>query len=314
MRNERESFAGMAAFVAVVESASFSAAADKLRLTPSGVSKLVSRLEDRLGARLLQRTTRRMQLTQAGAAYFERARRLLEEFEALSRETASQDDTPRGTLRVTAPTVLGHVRVLPVLLSFQRAFPEVKAELALTDRAVDLVEEGVDVAVRMTATPPLSFIARKLDDDVRVLCATPGYLKRRGCPRHPRELADHDGIGFVTGSAVSPWRLRAAAGSEEIESARVKGRLQVNNTLSVREAALTGLGIADLPRYLVEDDLLAGRLLAVLPEFGLIERSIYAVYGPGPFVPARVREFVKYLVAGFAKGKAPRPARAVRQR
>jgi LysR family transcriptional regulator, transcriptional activator for dmlA len=312
MRNDRDSFAGMAAFITAIEEGSFSAAAAKLGLTPSGVSKLVSRLEERLKVRLIQRTTRRMQLTQVGRAYFERALRIRDEFDALEREIESHDDRPRGALRVTAPTVLGHVRVLPLLLSFQEAFPDVKVELLLSDQVFDLVEERIDVAIRMTASLPLSFVAKKLDDDVRVLCASPEYLSRRGHPNHPRDLANHDCIVFVTGSAAAPWRLKIDARSSEVEGVQVRGRFQSNNTLSLRDAAIAGLGIASLSKYLVDDALKAEKLVAVLSGFVPLERAIYALYAPSPFIPAKVRELVKHLAEGFARGKegARRPALA----
>jgi LysR family transcriptional regulator, transcriptional activator for dmlA len=271
------------------------------RVPAAGVSKLVSRLEERLSVRLIQRTTRRMQLTQVGRAYFERARRVLDDLDALEREIESHDETPRGTLCVTAPTLLGHVRVLPLLLSFQEAFPEVKVDLLLSDRVLDFIEEKVDVAIRMTATPPLSFVARKLDDDERVLCASPSYLARRGPPGAPRDLAEHDCILFVVGAAADTWRLKADASSDKVESVHVRGRFQSNNTLSLREAASAGLGIANLPRYLVDDELTSGRLVPVLPGLVPLERSVYALYAPAPFIPARVREFVKHLAAGFKR-------------
>jgi LysR family transcriptional regulator, transcriptional activator for dmlA len=310
MRNERDSLAGMAAFIASVEEGSFSAAATKLGLTPSGVSKLISRLEERLSVRLIQRTTRKMQLTQVGSAYFERARRILDDLDGLEREIESHDETPRGTLCVTAPTLLGHVRVLPLLLSFQEAFPEVKVEFLLSDTVLDLVEDRVDVAVRMTANPPLSFVARKLDHDERVLCASPSYLARRGNLRSSRDLAEHDCLLFVVGAAVDMWRLKEDASSDKVESVHVRGRFRSNNTLSLREAALAGLGIASLPRYLVDGELTSGRLVAVLPGLVPLERAVYALYAPAPFVPARVRELVRHLVEGFARGHdgAPRPA------
>lgn len=321
MKNERSSFSAMAAFIASVEEGSFSAAAVKLGLTPSGVSKLIARLEERLRVRLIQRTTRRMQLTQVGTAYFERARRIFEELDALESEIESRDDTPRGTLRVTAPTLLGHVRVLPLLLSFQEAFPEVKVELLLSDRVLDLVDDSVDVAIRMTASPPLSLVAKKLDDDVRVLCASPAYLARRGHPSRPRDLADHDCIIFVVGGASDTWRLKADAHSDDVEVVSVRGRFQSNNTPSLSEAALAGFGIVNLPRYLVDGDLQSGRLVAVLDGFVPIERCIYALYAPTPFTPARIRAFVKHLAEGFARGttgsgggeqRRPAPARRSR--
>src|SRR5260221_10263064 len=156
---------GMIAFVALVDAGSFSAAADRLGLKPSSVSKLIARLEDYLGVRLVQRTTRTMQLTEVGQSYLASARRILEDIGAIEREIQSKDPRPRGLLRVTAPSVLGHVRVLPAVLAFQRDNPELKVHLDLSDRVVDLVGEGIDVAIRMTSAPPQSFVARKLDDD-----------------------------------------------------------------------------------------------------------------------------------------------------
>jgi LysR family transcriptional regulator, transcriptional activator for dmlA len=300
-RNERDSFTGMAAFVASVEEGSFSAAAEKLGLTPSGVSKLISRLEERLSVRLIQRTTRSMQLTQVGRAYLDRARRILDDFDALDREIERHDETPRGTLCVTAPALLGHVRVLPLLLSFQEAFPEIKIDLMLSDRVLDFIDERVDVAIRMTATPPLSFVARKLDDDERLLCASPSYLARRGHPSAPRDLAEHDCLLFVVNTAEDTWRLKADESSDKVESVHVGGRFQSNNTLSLRDAALAGLGIANLPRYLVDGELTAGRLVVVLPGLVPLDRSMYALYSPSPFLPARVRELVKHLVKGFTR-------------
>ncbi len=306
MHPDRDTFAGMSAFLASVEGGSFSAGAAKLGLTPSGVSKLVARLEERLGARLLQRTTRQMQLTHAGAAYVERARRIFDDLRALESEVGEGEGTPRGLLRVTAPLGLGHVRALPAVVAFRRAFPAVRVDLVLTDRVVDLVEERVDVALRMTSSPPLSFVAKRLAADVRLLCASPDYLARRGRPAHPRELAGHECIVFAPGGAPAPWALTSDGG--EAAPLRVSGALHLNNLLSLRDAALAGLGVADLPAYLVGDELRAGRLETVLDAFVAADRAIYAVYARAAPVPARVREFVKLLAEQFGGAAAARPS------
>jgi len=167
------SLRGMIAFVVLVDAGSFSAGAARLGLKPSSMSKLISRLEDYLGARLVQRTTRTMQLTDVGRSYLTSARRILEDIGSVEREIQNHDPRPKGLLRVTAPSVLGHVRVLPIVLRFQRENPGLRVHLDLSDRIVDLVGEGIDVAIRMTSKPPASFVARKLDDDLRVLCASP---------------------------------------------------------------------------------------------------------------------------------------------
>jgi LysR family transcriptional activator of dmlA len=312
MTIDRDTFAGMGAFLAAVEEGSFSRAATKLGLTPSGVSKLVGRLEERLDVRLFHRTTRQMQLTDIGAFYLDRARRIFDDVRALEIDVEQSTDAPRGTLRVTAPALLGHHRVLPVVIAFQKAFPAVKVDLVLVDDVVDLIEERIDVAVRMTASPPLSYVAKKLGEDTRRLCASRDYLARRGRPARPSDLQKHDCLVFVAHGAPVPWKLRPEVGKPA--SVRVCGPLQTNSVLSLREAALAGLGVADLPSYLVGDDLRAGRLESVLDEFVAPERAVYALYMSGRSMPARAREFVKLLVQRFeddavAEGR-PRPRSA----
>jgi LysR substrate binding domain len=188
------------------------------------------------------------------------------------------------------------------VISFRKAFPEVKVDLLFVDHLVDIVDERIDVAVRMTASPPLSYVAKKLGDDSRRLCASPDYLARRGRPARPSDLQKHDCLVFMTERAPVPWKLRSEAGKPV--SVRVCGPLRANNTLSLREAALAGLGIADLPSYLVADDVRAGRLEAVLGEFVAAERAVYALYAAGPSLPARSREFVKLLVRHFHEDEA----------
>jgi LysR family transcriptional activator of dmlA len=312
MTIDRDTFAGMAAFLAAVEEGSFSRAATKLGLTPSGVSKLVSRLEDKLDVRLFHRSTRQMQMTDIGAFYFERARRIFDDIRALGDELEQSTDAPRGLLRVTAPALLGRHRVLPAVLAFRKAFPAVKVDLLLVDDVVDLIDARIDVAVRMTASPPLSYVAKKLGDDTRRLCASRAYLARRGRPAHAGELEAHDCLVFVTDGAPVPWKLRSEAGKRV--SVRVCGPLQTNSASSLHEAALAGEGIADLPYYLVADDLRAGRLESVLDDFVAPERAVYALYAAGRSLPARSREFVKILVASFgaeaAAEAAPKPRSA----
>jgi DNA-binding transcriptional LysR family regulator len=293
----------MAALVALADAGSFSAAAMRLDLTPSSMSKLISGLEDYLGVRLVQRTTRTMQLTDVGQTYLASARRILEDIGSLEREIQNLDPRPKGLLRVTAPSVLGHVRVLPVILRFQRENPDLRVRLDLSDRVVDLVGEGIDVAIRMTTSPPASFVARKLDDDVRVLCASPAYIERRGKPHAPPDLTSHECLLFTADQPGGAWRFRCAPGNDQMTTQQVSGRLTVGNTLSLREAALAGFGIADLPRYLVEEDLRNGRLISVLSRFIVNERSVFAVYLPSKFTPPKVRLFVDALREGFRRKK-----------
>jgi LysR family transcriptional activator of dmlA len=312
MTVDRDTFAAMATFIAAVEEGSFSGAATKLQLTPSAVSKLVARLEDRMKVRLFHRTTRKITLTTIGSVYYERARRVFEDLDSLETAMNEIDGTPRGLVRVTAPVVLGHVRVLPAVLALRKAFPDVKVDLLLVDRVVDLIDERMDIAVRMTASPPVSYVAKKLGADERALCASPEYLAKRGRPERPQDLKKHECLTFLPGGLDAPaatWGLRSEGGKPI--DVRVCGSLHVNNTLSLREAALAGLGIADLPSYLVGDDLRAGRLELVLAPFVTSARAVYAVYHAGASVPAPVRELLKLLTIQFAEApvKAP-PVRA----
>jgi LysR family transcriptional activator of dmlA len=299
------SLRGTVAFVALVDAGSFSTAADRLGLTPSSVSKLIARLEAHLGVRLVQRTTRTMQLTEAGQTYLENARRILEEIGAVEREIQNADPRPRGLLRVTAPSVLGHVRVLPIVFAFQRKNPDLKVHLDLSDRIMDPIGEGMDVAIRMTSAPPPSYVARKLDDDSRVLCASPSYLEQRGTPRSPGDLASHDCVLFTADNPGTTWQFRKAPKSDDVTSLNVSGRLTVGSILSLRDAALAGVGIADLPRYLVQEDVRKGRLVSVLPRFVVNERSVFALYAPSRFTPQKVQLFVEALVRGFGGNLRP---------
>lgn len=295
--NAPEIVRGMMALVAIADSASFAGAATELRLTASAVSKLVSRMESRLRVRLIHRTTRRVRLTELGLLYCERARRVLEELDTSERELQHVDPDPKGTLRITAPVVLGHARVLPVIMAFQRRFPDVRLLFDATDRVVDLIAERVDIAVRTVAEPPPAMVARKLDDDVRHLCASPAYLAGRGAPRTIAELASHECLPCRVDGAPVPWRFKPAGGSSR--SITVDGRLHLSDATSIREATLAGMGVADLPRYLIARDLEDGRLVRVLESVPRVVRGIYVVYAPSPFTPAKVRLFVEALRDGF---------------
>ncbi len=297
----REAVTGMAVLVAIEDAGSISAAAESLELSASAVSKLVSRLEERLGVRLLQRTTRKIALTEAGARYCERARSVLDAIASIEREAEEVQSEPRGTLRITAPTVLGEVRVMPVVLAFQESFPKVTIHAELTDRCVDLVAEGVDLAVRMVAEPPPGLAAKRLDDDVRLLCASPHYLAERPAPRTPDDLADHDIIVFGAGPSVGVLHLLADEASARPIAVHVRGRLRVNNLHAVHRATLAGRGIADLPRYIAEHDIRAGRLVAVLERHVPIARSIFAIWPPSPYTAPKVLRFVESLQTAFAR-------------
>lgn len=295
----QDSFNAMAAFVAAAELGSFTRAATTIGATPSAVSKLISRLEKRLGARLIQRSTRRMTLTSNGQAYYARARAILDEVRTLESEVASRHETPTGLVRITAPLLYGEVCVAPALLEIQQQLPELRIELDLTDEVTDFFARPLDIAVRITAEPPEFAVARRVGDDHRVLCASPAYLKQRGVPRVPSDLREHDCLVFTGRKDGDTWHLRSRPRSSQIVSVRVGGRLRINNTRSLHHAALDGLGIADLPDYLIGNDLETGRLRSVLEELTMPERSIHVVYVAAPFIPLKISEVARLLVAAL---------------
>jgi DNA-binding transcriptional LysR family regulator len=291
----------MEAFACAVELGSFTAAARKLGLTSSAVSKQIARLEERLGARLLARTTRRLALTEPGRAYHERCTRILADIEELDRSVADGDGAPRGLVRVSAPNVLGRLRVAPALLAFQKKYPEVRVELELSDRLAEVAAGAIDVAVRVTAIPtPGSLTARKLAEETRVLCASPRYLKRRGTPRAPGDLERHDGLTLLA-EGPARWELHGADGRHVV---RIPSTFRCNDSLLLRDAALAGLGVVNLPLYMVERELEAGDLIRALPAYVGAPRSVYALYAHGPHAPVRVRALVEELARAFARRRA----------
>jgi DNA-binding transcriptional LysR family regulator len=293
---ERDVVSGMAVFVAVVEGGSLAAAARSTGLTPSAVSKLVARLERDFGSALLRRTTRRMSVTDAGRTYYERARAILEDLRSVEEQMASHGSTPRGLLRVSAPQLLGQTRVLPILLAFLDKAPAVSLDLDVTDRRVDMVRERVDIAVRITSEPPSGFVARNVGSVRRVLCASPTYLRGRSAPRVPHDLGEHACLALGGPDTSDVWTFGEAA-----ESVRITARVRVNTTLALQEAAKAGLGIADLPRYLVEDDLRARQLIPVLEGFEPLQRGVFVIYSAGSLIPLRAREASKHLVTELRK-------------
>jgi len=266
--------------VAIADGGSFTAAAARLGLTPSAISKGVTRVEARLGVRLLQRTTRRVALTDAGEAYVARGRQLLDDLEGLERELSSRDKTIRGTLRVSAPTIYGSVKVAPLLVELARKHPALAVELKCEDRLVDMVVERIDVAVRIASALPAEFVARPLTDDRRGLYASPAYLRRARTPSTLDDLTSHALIAY-SGAPARPRGGRAVFATDSI--------------LAARAAARGGLGIAELPEYLAHDDVAAGSLRELLPGALPATRKIYALYLPSRYLPPQVRAFIDLL-------------------
>jgi DNA-binding transcriptional LysR family regulator len=288
---------GMAVFARVVEAQSFTAAATQLGMSKSAVSKALSGLEDRLGARLLNRTTRRLSLTEVGRAYYERSARILAEAEEAELAVTRLQAAPRGTLRINAPVSFGILHLGPALAEFMARYPELKVEIEFTDRFVDLIEEGFDLAVRIASLPDSSLIARKLADNQMAVCAAPSYWERRGRPATPHDLGHHDCITYAYHANPNEWPFVDASGRRI--GVRVGGSLRTNNGDVSLRAALAGLGVVLLPRFICGPHLGAGRLEPVLESWMPPPSGIFALYPHNRHLSAKVRAFVDFLAERF---------------
>jgi len=287
----------MNAFVRVVDSRGFSAASASLGLTPSAVSKLVTRLETRLGVRLLQRTTRALHLTAEGEVFHAAARRILAEIETLENQISGQGSTPQGLLRVTTSLAFSTHQLTPVLPEFLARYPQVRLELLPTDRVVDMVEEGMDVALRIGRLADTSFMARKIGEDRRLICAAPSYLAQRGAPGRPEDLARHDCILSRERVVLNRWQFRVDG---ELRTIDVTGRLAVDEGELQMQLAMQGLGIVRLTRLTVARAVRAGALVPLLSEFSADDPvAIHAVYPHRRHLAPRVTAFVNFLVEKF---------------
>lgn len=294
-------FAAIQAFVRVAETGSFTAAAERLRSSKSAVSRHVAALEAELGARLFHRTTRSLTLTEAGRGYCERATRILADLDDANLSVSRLQAAPRGKLRVNAPMSFGFLHLAPAIPDFLFRYPDVEIDMIMNDRFVDLVDEGFDVAVRIGALEDSSLVARRLAPMRRVACASPGYLKSRGVPASPDDLKAHDCLCYINVSLAHEWRFVAPDGRPW--PVEVKGRLAANNGDALRAAALRGLGIANLPTFLVGGDLQEGTLVTVLDTFVPQDMSMSAVYPHARHLSPKVRAFVDFLAERFG----PRP-------
>ena len=283
----------MRVFVAVVERNGFSAAAQALDMSTAGVTRQVAALEKRLSTRLLHRTTRRVSPTSAGAAYYAQCVRLLAEFDALEASIGAQALEPSGTLRINAPVSWGIARLGPLLAGYRQRYPQVELDVALSDRLVDMVEEGYDVAIRITREPSPALIARRLGQARITLCAAPSYLAARGTPRTPQDLEQHDCLGYSYWASGNQWPLQGPGGETRVT---VNSILQANNGDVLRQAAIAGMGVILQPDFLLEDALADGRLVRVLPEWDVPAIGIFAVYTSRSHLAPKVRSFIDYLV------------------
>jgi DNA-binding transcriptional LysR family regulator len=287
----------MAAFVRVVDSKGFSAAAPALGLTPSAVSKLVTRLETRLGVRLLQRTTRALHLTQEGEAFYASARRIVGEIEALENQITGQRGTPQGLLRVTTSVAFSAHQLAPVIPEFLDRYPLVQLELLPTDRVVDMVDDGIDVAVRIGRLADTSFMARKIGEDIRLICAAPSYIGRHGRPQRPEDLAQHTCIVSRERPDLNRWTFRI---DDQVRDVEVAGRVSVTEGEMQMQFALQGVGIVRLTRLTVARAIREGALVPLLREFSADEPvPIHAVYPHRRHLAPKVPAFVNFVIEKF---------------
>jgi DNA-binding transcriptional LysR family regulator len=291
-----DSLNAMEVFVRVVQSGSFSEAARALSLTPSAVSKQVSRLEDRLGARLINRTTRRLGLTEEGTAFFDRAQRILADVSEAEQAVTRLHGAPRGTLKLNSPVVFGRMHIAPLIPAFLQQHPEMRLDFSVNDRFVDLLEEGLDLVIRIGELKDSSLIARRLATNRRVVVATAEYLEKHGRPERPRDLAAHNCLIYLYRSTKNLWQFDGPEGPESVE---VRGDVEANNAEVILELVRSGQGIALLPTWLVGQCLRGGHLQQVLKGYAAADSQIYAVYPPGRHLSPKVRAFVDHLVQHF---------------
>jgi DNA-binding transcriptional LysR family regulator len=300
------------AFVRVLDRGSFASAAKDLDLTPSAVSKLISRLEDRLGARLLERSTRRLVLTPEGETFLARARRIVADIEEAEAEVARVRGAPRGRLRINAGTAFGLHQLTPALADFLARYPEIDIDLSITDRLVDLIEEQADIAVRSGHVPAGPFIQRKVADLERVICAAPSYLQRRGTPKAASDLKDHDCI-VVAGPGLNRWPFETRSGIDVVE---VRARVTTDDAEAALRLAIEGAGIIRLSEVIVGGPLREGQLVALLTDVHHVEPfPLAAFYPAGRQRLPRVAVFIEFLMERFAsapwrEGAQIKPMRA----
>ncbi|UUZ62272.1 LysR substrate-binding domain-containing protein [Polaromonas sp. P1(28)-13] len=285
----------MEAFVQVVERGGFSAAAQTLCMTPSAVSKLITRLEARLGTRLLNRSTRKLQITSEGTTFYEHSTRVLADMDEAERSAAASA-TPRGRVSVNASMPTGHHLLLPLVPAFHARFPDILLDISLTDRVVDLLDERADVAIRWGALASSQLVARRLGDTAQVIVGAPAYLARHGAPQTMQELAAHQRLGHNYKRNAPYWPLRV---NGQLQQLPIAGYARVSDGEALRHLALAGAGLARMSVFHIQADIKAGRLVPVAEHLNPGEREpIHAVFlGKGGRLPARVRVFLDFLVA-----------------
>lgn len=284
-------------FTRVAELGSFSAAAQQLGVARSVVTRQIAALEAHLGVKLMARSTRRLSLTSAGTAYLEKCRVILNLVEAAETGVAEERLTPRGNIRISVPLSFGLKRLAPLLLDFSQRYPEISLDMDYTDRRVNLIEEGVDLSIRITRRLEPGDVARRIGTARMQVVAAPEYLARHGRPQQPAELAHHECLGYTNAGATMPWQFMIDG---QLESLQVRSRINANNGDVMTEAAAQGLGITCQPDFITDTFIAAGRIEEILADFPMPELGIYAMLASNRHVPYRVRALMDFLAAGLA--------------
>jgi DNA-binding transcriptional LysR family regulator len=288
---------GMRVFAQVVEAKSFSAAADRLGMSKSLASRQVSALERSLAVKLLNRSTRKLSLTEAGAVFYEHCARIMQEAELAEQLLTQAQSEPAGVVKVTATPAFAVRHVLPALTEFHQKYPKIRVKLSCSNRSVDLGEEGFDLGIRVAFSPAPNLVARKLAANRSVLCATPAYLKRRGTPRRIDDLGKHECVLFPRLAPKGVWTFRREGRKHSVP---VAGVFETDEMDAVRAAVVANLGIGILPVYMVGDDLRHGKLVPLLRQYQVVpESAIYLVYLPNRTLSSRVRALIDFLVQRF---------------
>lgn len=291
-------FQAMKVFAKVAEAGSLSGAARALDISNPSVTRHIADLETYLNARLFNRSTRRLSLTETGAAYLDRCRQLLSDLEEATLAASMSAANPTGTLRITAPVSFAVNHLGGALSNYTQRYPEVTLDITLSDRVVDLVDEGYDLAIRISRIQDSSLVVRQIGTARLFVCAAPSYLKKHGTPHEPKDLAEHVCLNYLYQATRGEWQFYR---NEKMHSVRVRGALQANNGDLLREAAIAGMGIIAQPSFIIGDAIRSKKLVPILPGYQLQESAIYAVYPSRQHLSAKVRTFVDYLVERFGK-------------
>lgn len=292
-----EHFSVLPIFVTVVECGSFSLASQKLRLSKSAVSKRITLLEQSLGIQLLHRTTRSLSLTEAGARYFDYVRPAVKLAEEGLDAISELQQAPQGSLRIAVPMVFGRLHIAPLIPEFLRRYPKIQLQMQMDDKTTDLIAGGFDLAIRIGELPDSSLIARKIAPCLSVICASPEYIARHSAPQTPQQLSQHNCLFYSYFRDGAEWTFLSTQGPTRIQP---NGNYQVNNSDAIHQATLDGLGIANQPRFMVDADLQAGRLQALLADHPLPEHGIYAVYPQRKHLPTKVNVLIEFLMEKLA--------------